>query len=278
MTASDALHVQELNHHDPEVRARIFDFLAPHEAHSLFILGNLSASYPGSHLYAAIDGDSWLGIAGYYERPKALVPFSRDPHVARALARHVVASGADIEFLNGVDYAAEPAYAEMLSLGYRPESDPHKVFFELNAEPPPQPGEELVLAAQPDNVEGIAWLLRYLHTGTFSHAPLSERDRTRAELNPDRYVLKVDNRVVSTANTNGTGIHAFQVLGVATDPDYQRRGYARAVCAALIRRLFAKGASHAVLFTEEDNTPAIRCYEGLGFKRTGRFYIGELTR
>jgi ribosomal protein S18 acetylase RimI-like enzyme len=66
----------------------------------------------------------------------------------------------------------------------------------------------------------------------------------------------MEGKVVSIASSNGLAIKAFQILGVSTDPDYQRKGYAKAVCSFLISHMQEKGATKAVIFTGEENIAA----------------------
>jgi len=80
-----------------------------------------------------------------------------------------------------------------------------------------------------------------------------------------------------TATTNGLAIEAFQILGVATSPEHRGRGYAQAACAALIRRMQAKGAKRCVLFTGRDNLAAQRCYERLGFRTTATYHLAKFA-
>ena len=56
------------------------------------------------------------------------------------------------------------------------------------------------------------------------------------------------------------------------------RGYAKAVCAKLIREMTQKGTKGVVLSKGHENTSAIRCYEGLGFEINGSFYVAKLRR
>jgi GNAT superfamily N-acetyltransferase len=53
---------------------------------------------------------------------------------------------------------------------------------------------------------------------------------------------------------------------VGTHPDFQRRGLGRAVMTAALHRLQALGMTHAIVCTGEDNLPAIRLYESVGFR------------
>jgi hypothetical protein len=124
MLPSKPLNIHKLDHEDDACRQALLDYLAPHEAHSLFIVGNLANRFPESHLYVAQRDGRWAGVAGYYAKPRSLIPFSTDPDVVRALVRYVAQQHAPIEYMNGIAYAARPAYEELLALGWRPANDP----------------------------------------------------------------------------------------------------------------------------------------------------------
>lgn len=268
--------IEKLDHENSAIRKEIFAFLAEYEPHALFILGNLTMNFPQSHLYAAVKDGRWLGIAGYYAIPKSLIPFSTDADVTRALARHVAAAHTKIKYVNGIDYAAAPAYEELLRLGYRPDNDPHQVFMEMTGLPPFQRQEAAARQMQEGDHAEIALLLRCL-SGTWDETrPITIEEMKQASLNPLRNAVSVNDQIVSTAATNGLGIRCYQILGVATHPAYRRCGYARAAVAALMRSMAELGGRHAALFTDQENTAAQQCYLGLGFKITGEYYVAKL--
>lgn len=275
------LTIRKLDHQRESVRRAVFEWLMPHEVHALFILGNLAARFAGSHLYVAQRDDQWVGVAGYYQSPRSLIPFSTDPQVSRALTAHVAAIHQPINWLNGPAYAARSAVDELLDRGFALINDPRQVFMErampdASSLPPRQAQEDMVRPMREADVPQVARLARALR-GNEDASPPTQEELARARLNTLRMLADVDGRVVSMASTNGKAIKAFQILAVATHPAYRRRGYARAVCAALMRRMEHDGARHCVLFTNVHNQAAQRCYERLGFRVTGDFIVAQLT-
>lgn len=279
MADTPPLNIWKIDPEDAINRRALYEYLEPYEAHTLFIVGNLSSRFPGSHLYIAARGKQWVGLAGYYELPKSLIPFSTEPEVAKALARHV-AGRHPIEWVNGVGYSAWPAYEQLLALGYTAMNDPRQVLMELALPPgadelPIAPHEEKVRLIRPEEAEEVAWLIHYL-TRPGDSSPVTDEEVAKIRINPHRLVLETDGRIVATAATNGLGVRAFQILAVVTHPEARRRGYARAVCTTLIRQMRRQGAEHCVLFTHFDNRAAQACYKGLGFRVTGDYCLGRV--
>jgi len=271
------LCVEKIDHEDPAVREKVYEFLAPHEPYCLFITGNLKMGFPGSHLYVARRGVDWLGVAGYYAGPKSLIPFSPEPEAVRVLIRHVAENHPVIDYLNAIASVAEPACDELRRLGYEITGDPRQIFMQLEGEPVPQPHQGLARLMTTADHRAVAGLLRYLR-GEPPKAPVTDEEVRRIGLNPLRYVLVADGQVVSTAATNGVGISAFQILAVATHQGHRNKGYARAVCAALIRAMRKKGARQTIIFTGRGNAAALRCYEKLGFQATGEYWVAKVAR
>lgn len=274
------LQMEALDPEDAAVRARVFAFLAPHESTGLYILGNLNSGVPGTHLYAAVDGGRWLGLAGYYDGPRSLVPCALVPEVGAELAWHILGHHPAPAWLLGAALGAAPALALLLERGFGLLNQPQHVLMEVPLGEtlpwPPGPHDGLVRRMRPGDGEEVARLLRLLRDPT-NQGPVSAAEIARAEADALRLVLEAEGRIVATAATNGIGIRAFQILGVATAVACRNRGYARALCLALIRHLHAQGARHCVLFADRANTAARRCYEGIGFRMTGDFIAAKLA-
>jgi predicted GNAT family acetyltransferase len=62
-----------------------------------------------------------------------------------------------------------------------------------------------------------------------------------------------------------------QVGGVWTPPARRGRGYARAAVAGSLLDARARGVTRGVLFTAQENRPAQRAYEALGFQVVGDY-------
>lgn len=69
----------------------------------------------------------------------------------------------------------------------------------------------------------------------------------------------------------------IEVATVCTHPAYRGRGYARAVAWAIAQGI-AKSGSVPFLGVDDDNIPAIRLYEQLGFAHRSTFYLSLVRR
>jgi predicted GNAT family acetyltransferase len=168
-----------------------------------------------------------------------------------------------------------PAYDEFVAWGRTLIEPPMNDFFELtmkNFQPFSLPRVEIHPVAEKD-VDSVSRLQRLIHHVPLED-PITEEERVKVRALSVAFCLEVDGKIVSVATSNGLAIHAFQILGVATDPSYQRRGYAKALCSYLIQFMQKKGAEKAIIFTGEENIAARKCYLDLGFQITDKYYVG----
>ena len=87
------------------------------------------------------------------------------------------------------------------------------------------------------------------------------------------WILEDQGTPVSTSAFNTAIAEAVQIGGVWTPPELRGRGYGRAVVAASLLDARARGAGTAILFTGEDNVPAQKAYEALGFRHIGDYRL-----
>ncbi len=87
------------------------------------------------------------------------------------------------------------------------------------------------------------------------------------------WIAHAGDEPVSKTRFNATTDRAVQVGGVYTPPEQRAKGYAGCVVAQSLLDARAEGATRSILFTAEDNTPARRCYYGLGYEPVGAFGV-----
>lgn len=84
------------------------------------------------------------------------------------------------------------------------------------------------------------------------------------------WILEDQGQPVSSTGFNTSTAELVQVGGVWTPPKLRSRGYGRAAVAASLLAVRSEGVHTAILITGEDNIPAQKAYEALGFQ-----YIGD---
>ena len=65
-------------------------------------------------------------------------------------------------------------------------------------------------------------------------------------------------------------VDTADLLMIATDPHFRRKGYARALLVSLLMRLGERGLARLTLDVAEDNIGAVALYRALGFATDGR--------
>jgi len=72
---------------------------------------------------------------------------------------------------------------------------------------------------------------------------------------------------------NATTEDAVQVGGVYTPPELRGRGHGRCAVAGSLLDARREGATRSILFTDEGNLPARRCYAALGYREVGEYAL-----
>jgi len=89
----------------------------------------------------------------------------------------------------------------------------------------------------------------------------------RAGLEGYVWVDASSGRLVGNASLSPVGSLKWSIGNVAVHPDYRGQGIARRLMEAAIERVRDQGGTTVLLEVHADNAPAVRLYEGLGFRR-----------
>jgi predicted GNAT family acetyltransferase len=95
------------------------------------------------------------------------------------------------------------------------------------------------------------------------------RERVRELVEQKRSViLMVNGQIAAKCEYSAVTSETVQLMGVWTNPQFRRRGYARALLREVCGHCARKGKT-VTLFVNDFNLPAIALYEELGFQRIG---------
>lgn len=87
------------------------------------------------------------------------------------------------------------------------------------------------------------------------------------------WVVEAEGEPVSISGFNATLPELVQVGGVFTPRQHRGRGHGRAAVAASLLDARTEGVTTSVLFTGDENQPAIRAYQALGYEKVGDYRV-----
>jgi predicted GNAT family acetyltransferase len=124
-------------------------------------------------------------------------------------------------------------------------------------------------AARPATTDDIelmfAWICEFVQLATQDAVP--NREQVLKIIASNRHMLWVDDSVpVSMAAINRRLQNTAAIGAVYTPPAHRRKGYAGAIAAAVVERLYSEGKTSACLYTDLRNPYSNRCYIKIGFE------------
>jgi GNAT superfamily N-acetyltransferase len=264
-------------------------YLKPRLASSMFLLNNMRKAgledygqrYGGTYA-AYIQGGSITGVVAHYWN--GMLVLQANHHLDRLIGAVTRASGRAVSGLVGLREQVKLAEAFL-------QVDPARVrlseieglyLLDIGKMRVPDDlasGEWIARRIKPQDKDLITkWRIGYnLEALNEKDSPILRKkisaDIERAIVDGTSWILEIDGRPVSSTSFNASINEAVQVGGVWTPSEFRRRGYARAAVAASLLDAKAEGVEKAILFTGDDNLPAIKAYKGLGFQRIGDFQL-----
>ncbi|HPT57477.1 MAG TPA: GNAT family N-acetyltransferase [Casimicrobium sp.] len=272
--------------------SEVKEFLKKNRASSMFLLSNLATSgivdgdQPFQGAYAgAFEEGSLCGVLAHYWNGN-LMPQAPVAHLPELLRVVLTASSRPVKGMVGLLSQCEVLIS---SLGIP--ADGFQLFererlYRLTADSLAIPrGAGRVRRARPEDVEALvslyaAYNVEALNESADEALASASRDIERRLSSATQWVLpdEVTGAIVSACAFNATSMPAVQIGGVYTPPALRGKGYAQACVAGALMQAFNDGFSEAVLFTGNENVPAWRAYEAIGFRAIDEFCVALLAQ
>jgi RimJ/RimL family protein N-acetyltransferase len=266
---------------------RLEAFLGAHADSSMILRSNVRAvgvvdrGGPFHGIYAAaVDGDRVVAVAAHMTRGGIVL--QAPDHVEVVVRLAVERSGRPVAGLLG-PWPQVITARDALGLRNRPTRQmSREILYALvlrDLVVPAMLGSGAVRCrrSEPDDLKLLAeWRAAYNVEANGRPDDAENPIRSRAEIEHWHttgvsFVLTRDEVPVAYSAFNAHLPDVVQVGGVWTPPPLRGHGYARSVVAGSLLLARTAGARRAVLFTGDENLPAQRAYEALGFRPIGDY-------
>lgn len=274
----------------PGDETRLEEFLLPRIDSSMFLLGNMRQAglvdndqrYSGRYA-VQVQNDQITGVAAHYWNGN-LICQAAPEHVAELCKAAVDASG---RFIHGIIGPSAQVAAAQRAFGVTNDfvqMDAVERLYSLQLSKivvPSLLSRGLVVArpiADQDLPLLIEWRNGYtiesLNAKPSPELTRQSRSGMKRSLREDTgWILEAEGTPVAFTDFNAVLPEARQVGGVWTPPEFRGRGYARAIVAASLLAARDIGTTKAILFTGEENIPAQKAYQALGFEQIGDYRL-----
>lgn len=265
--------IRRLNENDAEL---VKAFAYERERESLFVIGsfkNYENTMKDNWFWGYFDGDEMIGMATLFSRWGSLVVNASDKEVIEALTDEAAKCGRKIEHVPYFKKYTDVIIERLKIHSIAPKSVSQQTILMLEEKDfmDFSTGDEGFLLTE--DLEDYIKMHREIDNED-TDAPIENHEKKRVKLD-QTFVLKLDGKVISTANPHGVSNNYFQIGGVATREEYRGKGYAKRVVSKLCRHYFDEGVKYGLLFTDNENKAAWKVYESLGFKAGGKFVIAK---
>ncbi len=256
-------------------------FLLAEETSNTFLLGNL--------LYFGIEddnrklrcGDYWgyyledrlVGVVAFFNNSQCMVHYT-DPRVVAPMSRWIAEN--PIRLVLGSEACVRPMVPLLTGIPGRMVVR-RQFFMEYQGPPvaPPVGLEFEDIRSKNNNRSMQDFVMRCMNEG-FGY-PISRNTAKRLlqekTANEPYVVLFSNRRPVAQAHIQTRTPHYCQIGGVCTLPEERRHGYSRAMVQYMLGLIDRDGGRKACLVVNEDNLPARRLYDGLGFIKTNELML-----
>ena len=274
---------------EPGDEAALEAFLLPRVESSMFLIGNQRAAglldrgqrYQGTYA-AAFEGGEIVAVVAHFWNGNLV--FQARVHLDALWRRAVEASGRAVNGLIGPAGQVGAVQAALPVNEADVQMDETENLYSLDLDDLHVPEDLRSGRLQGHPIQDgdldlvTEWMMGYAIEALGERDSPELRERIRAGTQrhieeQNTWVLECMGQPVACSSFNTAIAEAVQVGGVWTPPALRSRGYGRAVVAASLLDARAEGVGTAILFTGEENVPAQRAYEALGFRCIGNYRL-----
>ncbi|MFA5843085.1 MAG: GNAT family N-acetyltransferase [Candidatus Gracilibacteria bacterium] len=257
-------------------RQLILNFIYPREKENLFITGVFERPedpFATNSFYGWFEGKKLLGLAVYFGQWKNLNISAQDEKIVRALTDHLMAQKHKLD-----DLACFRRYAEIIidqlekKHDMTPKKINHETVFKLSKKDFKDFSTGTEETAKNSDRKELVLFERLMFKEGIK-TPITKNELNRIILH-EQFLIRKNKKIISAAHISGLSKNYFQIGGVGTLEKYRNQGLAKQVVSALCKTFLAQGKT-GLLFTRNDNSPAQKVYETLGFKPVDEFIIAE---
>lgn len=261
---------------EPSDEKKILDYAYQRERENMFIIGSFTA-YPEpftQNVYLGwYDGDELVGVGTHFEkRFGSLVIHSHRKEAIEELVDAFVSRGANVEWVPSFKQYAIPTIEHLRHHGIEPKQIRQETVYQLTRDAFTAHESSRVEMASESDIEEIILLDRIVENEDTS-APITERERKQVIIGRE-WILRSEGKIVSKANIHGVSKNYVQIGGVMTHPTYQGKGFAKQTVSALCGHWLTQNKD-IILFVRNDNIPAIKVYQALGFAPFDEFIVAQ---
>lgn len=264
--------IRELTEQDLQA---ILDFAYQREQENLFVIGSfefLPDPFETNVYLGYIEDHQLVGLGTYFGLWSDIQISTQSSEVLNALVDELIQRDNPVEYVVGFKQYALQTIERLRKHGVAPQVINEETVYRLTPKTFHNHSTGEATKATPADVDEII-RLEYRVEGKATETEVTQTERNRI-LPDNEWVLRKAGQIISKANIQGFSKHYAQIGGVLTHPEHQSQGYARQTVSAICQHWLDQGKD-IILFVKNENAPAIKVYQSLGFQPINEFILAE---
>lgn len=259
----------------PDDQPAILDFAYQREQENLFIIGSfdfLPHPFETNTYLGCFKENELMGLGTYFGIWSDIQISTQSTEVHNALVDEFMQRNKPVEYVVGFKRYSLQTIKRLRTHGIAPKATYEETVYLLTRETFHNHSTGETTKATPADVDEIV-RLEYQVEGKSAETEVTQKERNRI-LPDNEWVLRKEGQIIAKANIHGYSKHYAQIGGVLTHPKQQNQGYAKQTVSAICQHWLNQG-KQPLLYVKNDNTPAIKVYQSLGFQSIDEFLLAE---